>query len=132
MSDDALAVSTAELELERLRGSQRHAEEYEQESRHPKRRIPRPGCYPVGFSAYRLEAGMSSGIPLSRWELKRDLAEIAAGYKSEFKSTYFDEDCSANREAPDHCHLSIPEDATEAACPSNNKKQKRAHNVVRT
>ena len=90
--DLAVPVSRKELEEERARRSEScRAEALLPSSNKLRKKVPKPGHYPLGFSPYSLDVRSSLIVPLSGLNARQDLMLIRDGFREEFKSTYFEE-----------------------------------------
>mmetsp|Transcript_33023 Transcript_33023/g.66244 ORF Transcript_33023/g.66244 Transcript_33023/m.66244 type:complete len:203 (+) Transcript_33023:246-854(+) len=111
--DEAILVTREELEAERVECSARlKAESALPAVNRIKKRVPKAGHYPHGYSPYLLGAPSSTTISLSRLDVRQDFQLIKKGYEEEFKSTYFEES-------------GTPQVAEVAVC--NSRKVGRAH-----
>mmetsp|Transcript_5610 Transcript_5610/g.13520 ORF Transcript_5610/g.13520 Transcript_5610/m.13520 type:complete len:228 (+) Transcript_5610:174-857(+) len=113
--DTAVSVSTNEMEEERSRCAAASSREASIAGPNKfRKRVPKPGHYPAGFSPYRLDVRSSLVVPLSSLDAKQDLLLIENGFKEEFKSTYFDEIDASGPLSPSaetqkiEIHASIP------------------------
>ena len=90
--DLAVPVSHKELEEERTSRSQScRAEALLPPGNKFKKKVPKPGHYPLGFSPYSLDVRSSLVVPLSGFDARQDILLIRDGFREEFKSTYFEE-----------------------------------------
>jgi hypothetical protein len=130
---ESILISHDDLEMEYQRGVKALQIEQEkvrqEESKKPRRKIPKAGCYPVGFSAFTGER-VACSISLS--EIRRDLSIIKSASES-IRSGYLDDVGACTKQiweqgldtgSKRHCRLNHmlqnfvhPFSATEERCP---------------
>ncbi len=114
--DESILISHDELEMEYQRGVKALQIEQEkvkqEESKKPRRKIPKAGCYPSGFSTF---TGKRVACTISLSELRRDLLLISSGSES-IRSGSFNDAGNGQKQAWElgldtgskrHCRLNL-------------------------
>eukprot|EP00291_Cryptomonas_curvata_P016005 CAMPEP_0172153668 /NCGR_PEP_ID=MMETSP1050-20130122/1585_1 /TAXON_ID=233186 /ORGANISM="Cryptomonas curvata, Strain CCAP979/52" /LENGTH=166 /DNA_ID=CAMNT_0012822255 /DNA_START=27 /DNA_END=527 /DNA_ORIENTATION=+ len=114
--NESILISHDELEMEYQRGVEALQLEQEkvrqEESKKPRRKIPKAGCYPSGFSTF---TGKRVACTISLSERRRDLLLITSGSES-IRSGYFNDAGNCSKQAWElgldtgskrHCRLNL-------------------------
>ena len=112
--DESILISHEELEMEYQRGVEALQLEQEkvrqEESKKPRRKIPKAGCYPSGFSTF---TGKRVACTISSSEIRRDILIITSGSESIRPGYLNDGKCSKACElgldagSKRHCRLNL-------------------------